>query len=137
MFLPIPLSSSSLRCVCVAHSLSFVAQDQPVEKHTLGVLSHHVSVWSLILHQWQRSTVPEQSRAAWQPLDNLEISATGISVTALLLYVAYSRGRRPTGTPDGSVVCLCSGRHFLHCAERPRSRDTRTQTASTGPDRGS
>ena len=43
----------------------------------------------------------------------------------------------PRGTPDGSVVCLCSGRHFFHFAERPRSRDTRAQTTSTGPHRGS
>ena len=39
-------------------------------------------------------------------------------MTALLLYVACRHGTRPTGTPDGSVVCLCSGRHFFHFAER-------------------
>ena len=35
--------SSSLHCVCVAHSLSFVAQVvQPVEKHTLGARFCHI-----------------------------------------------------------------------------------------------
>ena len=39
LFLPFPLS----RCVCVAHSLSFVAQVvQPVEKHTLGARFCHI-----------------------------------------------------------------------------------------------
>ena len=32
--------------------------------------------------------------------NSLEIGATDGSVTALLLYVAHSYGRRPTGTPD-------------------------------------
>ena len=55
LFLPFPLSTSSLRCVCVAHSLSLLAQSvQSVEKTHIGfkVLSHHVSVWSLIPQQW-------------------------------------------------------------------------------------
>ena len=66
LFLTFPPSASSLRCVCVAHSV-FVGSSCPVsgEAH-IGdeVLSHHVSVWSLISQQWWRSTVPEQSRAA-------------------------------------------------------------------------
>ena len=43
LFLPFPLSASSLRCVCVAHSLSLVAQVvQSVEKHTLGTRFCHI-----------------------------------------------------------------------------------------------
>ena len=43
LFLPFPLFASSLRCVCVADSLSLVAQVvQSVEKHTLGARFCHI-----------------------------------------------------------------------------------------------
>ena len=42
-FPPFPVSASSLRCVCVAHSLSLVAQVvQSVEKNTLGTRFCHI-----------------------------------------------------------------------------------------------
>ena len=43
LILPFPLSASSLRCVCVAHSLSLLAQVvQSMEKHTLGTRFCHI-----------------------------------------------------------------------------------------------
>ena len=42
MFLPFLLFTSSLRCVCVVHALSLLAQVvQSVEKHTLGTRFCH------------------------------------------------------------------------------------------------
>ena len=51
LFLPFPLSASSLRCVCVAQFSVFVGSRCPVSgKAHIGykVMSHHVYVWSLI-----------------------------------------------------------------------------------------
>ena len=49
VFLPFPLSVSSLRCVCVAHSLSLVAQVvQSVEKNTHWVEGVVTSCFCLV-----------------------------------------------------------------------------------------
>ena len=43
VFLPCPLSASSKSCVCVAHTLSLLAQIvESVEKHTLGTRFCHI-----------------------------------------------------------------------------------------------
>ena len=72
----------------------------------------------------------ERGRAAGHPHDNPEITADRQYFS---VYDSCSHGRRPAGTPEHSVVRLCSGRRLFRLTAGPIKTNPRASKGNTGP----